>query len=142
MNVILSVKKLAYATAATVAVLLANTAHAEEHVVQIRAYVPIECEADLIGNLTPLSAGSFRLGNIQQFCNTPFRMSVLHSSLASGAMFQFKGNFAVAGGTETLLNSSSSAANETAPIYLHGVDEEQATNASNTLVLALTPLGV
>lgn len=124
------------------AVLAAQPAVASDHVVQIRAHVPIRCEADLTGGMAELAPGSYRLGNIRQFCNAPFSMSVLHSAIAPSATFEFKGHVAAAGGTQTLLNASSRAANDSAPIYVHGVDETEAANLSNALVLALTPLGV
>ncbi len=134
----------AFATGIAMSLLSASPAAAEStaYDIQTRAYVPIECEADIAGPVRALSNGSFLIGDIRQFCNAPFQMSVLHPALAASAQLQFKNNLVPLGMGSTLIQASSAAANGSAPLILHGVARADADVFSTSLMLSVTPLGV
>jgi hypothetical protein len=118
-------------------------AESNSYEVQIRAHVPIECEADLSGSVNAVMPGSFVLGNISQFCNTPFQMSLMHKSLASPtAQLQFRNMVVPVGMGSTLIQPSAPATDGSAQLVLHGVDMAQAESFAASMVLSVTPLGV
>jgi hypothetical protein len=136
--------RLALAAGIGLALLAASPARAESsgYDVQTRAYVPIECEADLVGSVSALSNGSFLIGNIRQFCNAPFQMRVSHPQMAAAAQLQFKNVLVPLGMGSTSIQPSSAAANGSAPLFLHGVTRSDAELFSASLILSVTPLGV
>lgn len=135
------IQLVAVAIAAGIA-LPVTSAHAENYTVQISARVPVRCEANLVGGLAEVTPGTYQLGSVRQFCNSPFKMTVIHDPLAAGSSFAFKGSSVPADGSETVLAASSRAADEQAPIYVSGIDQTAATQLASSLVLSLTPLGV
>jgi hypothetical protein len=136
--------KLAVSMGAVLAGVLASPAAAESNSydVMLRAYVPIECEADIDGSVSALSNQSFSLGNVRQYCNAPFQMSIMHQALNTTAQLQFKSNLVAVGSASTLVQSSTSATDSNAPLVLHGVNMAEAENFAASMTLAVTPLGV
>ncbi len=137
-------RQLAFAAKIGMTICAATPAYAETaaYDVQTRAYVPIECDADIDGSVSALSNGSFLIGNIRQFCNAPFQMSVTHPALADTAQLQFKNVRVPMGMRSTLIQASSAAANGSAPLIIHGVARADADLLSALLILSVTPLGV
>jgi hypothetical protein len=138
------ISKFTLAVAAGLAGLSTAPASAESNSydVMLRAYVPIECEADIFGPVSAISPQSFSLGNVRQYCNAPFQMSISHLALNTTAQLQFKSNLVHVGGASTLIQSSTAAANSSAPLVLHGVNMNEAENFAASMVLSVTPLGV
>ena len=124
------------------AIAFTQPALADEHTVQIGGRVPITCTADLTGTITAMGPASYSLGNVSQFCNTAFSMTVSHPTVTSGASFQFRSISAAAGTSSTLISASLPPTNGSAPLYMTGVSETEANALSGNLMLSVVPLGV
>ena len=123
------------------ALVVGSAVSADEHSVQIGGRVAIACDAHMSGTVTPAGSG-YKLGDVSQFCNTDYQVTLTHASAPSGATFGFRNATATAGDKQTVVNTSLPPTNSTAPIYVFGVTQTQAEALAQSLTLSVTPLGI
>ena len=126
--------------AAALALFAATPAFASEARIQITAFVPTRCEMNFDGQIAQLSASSFNLGTVRQFCNTRYQMVLMHAPAPSGAQFQLGGEIVPAGAGSTMIESLADPVNGDSQLLAHGIDMAQAAELGGSLALVVTPI--
>jgi len=117
-------------------------AQAKEYRVQISAHVPISCEASISGGFTEVATQQFRIGRINQFCNTGYRMSFSYAGVADGAEFRIRNRTVPMLMGSTLIEAAGRPINAANDIYLSNIDRQAATIVASTLNVSVTPTGL
>lgn len=120
---------------------VASPVSAKSHDIQIVAVVPTQCSADLVEGPAGNALGGYSLGQVRQFCNTRYRLSVRHDPLAPGSYFTLGAAAANSVAGEAVLKPSADpAAYVTEELAIHGVDDDEALRARSALVLTVAPI--
>ena len=122
--------------------LSAGPAQAADHRIEISAYVPTRCSAELQPAVRHLGEGRYSLGQIRQFCNTGYQLTLFHGSPNAPLMLSYKGTTVQVGASSTLLEPAARPTNGTAEVILYGADEAQAQAFASMMAIGVTPLGL
>jgi hypothetical protein len=121
--------------------LSAVPAYAESYQTRITAFVPTSCSAGLDGSFSQLSADSFSLGNVVQYCNTRFQLSLNHSALDTNAQLSFGGSSVSVGQDMTVMKAlANPTANSSDQMVLSGVDQAKAQEFGSSLTVTISPI--
>ena len=126
--------------AAALALAVAAPAAASDARIHISAVVPMRCEMNFDGQLARLSASSFNLGTVHQFCNTRYQMVLMHAPGPSGAQFQLGGHIVSAGAGSTMVESLGNPVNGDSQLLAHGLDMAGADAIGSSLTVMVTPI--
>lgn len=131
-------------TVGAFAILVASATplQAKDFRVQVSANVPISCEASISGGFSEISHQQFRLGRINQFCNTGYQMSFSYSGGVNGAEFRVRDTTAEMMLGSTLITSFGRPINAANDIYLSNIDRDSAQIIASTLNVSVTPTGL
>jgi hypothetical protein len=138
-NQIIRLLKLA---ATGISLMVAGTASAEEYEVRLSAYVPIECELSFDQSFAVITNGLFRIGRVDQFCNTGYEMTMSHATLEGDALARFRGDQAIVGAGQTVLLPAGRPVNSAADLFLEAASQADAELFASSLVLSVTPTGL
>jgi hypothetical protein len=120
---------------------IAAPANAESYRTQITAFVPTSCSAGLNGSFSQLSADSFSLGSITQFCNTRFQLLLNHDAIDTNAQLTFGGSPVSLGQDITMVKPlADPAANIDEQMILSGVDQAKAQQFGSSITVTISPV--
>ncbi len=136
-------KILKFILAAPMVMLISPTISAGPASVDIRvtASVPVSCSASLDRNVVEISANSFKIGQLNRFCNTPHMVTVGTVSGIDGTV-HLEGQSASTITGQAVVNPLSSAKRGRADIFLSGVTRSEADNIARSLSVTLSPAGI
>jgi hypothetical protein len=137
----IALRKLSIAAAALASFGAAASAHAESYDIKLQAYVPTSCSADFAEDFSALTASSFTLGRINQFCNTRFNMTLGHGTV-SPAGYATLGNSVVnlGSGQTDLKRLAAPIANASEQLVIHGFDSTEADAFRSVMVVTVSPV--
>lgn len=124
------------------AVAIPSAASAFDARVQLRAYVPTSCTMSFSEQVQQVSADSFSLGTIDQFCNTNYQLTLYHAAVGAGSEFRFGDRTVAANGQSTVLQPSGRPTIATKQLIARGLDAESAQALGHSLMLQVTPLAL
>ena len=119
----------------------ASSAAAESYETQISAYVPIRCEARFDSSFEG-GDGTVMLGQVYEWCNTRFSLTLSHAPAPSGAAVICRGQTVTMMGRSTVLASTSGPYIGTDALMLAGVTEDEASQVAGAMTLSIAPLGL
>ncbi len=121
--------------------LSAAPAQAKSYQTRISAQVPTNCSAGISGSFSRLSADSFSLGSVEQYCNLRFQLSLTHSTPEATAQLSFGGSAVSLGQDTTVLKPlANPTANAADQVVLAGVNEAQAQQFGSSLTVTISPI--
>lgn len=132
----------AFTATAVSIVTLSAAAQAKSYDIRVTATVPTSCQASISPALTQISADTYRIGRLSQFCNTAYQMSFNYSGAASNARFRVRGAERAAGAGSTLVTANGQPINGASDVYLLGVSQAEAQAIASSLSVSVTPLGL
>ncbi|MCI1755621.1 MAG: hypothetical protein LKM31_07385 [Sphingobium sp.] len=110
---------------------------------QLSAYVPISCSAEISAPLERGAAGSYSLGYVRRFCNTAYQLALNHGEAPVGARLNYKGREVDAGGSRTVLEPlAAPTSGGMDEIRLIGATIDGARQFSSGLFVTITPTGI
>jgi hypothetical protein len=125
--------------AAFVALCPPGVAHAGEMRVQLTAFVPTTCEMRFQRNVDEGEGGTYTLGDVQQFCNTPYALTLMHADEPAGTQLQLGNRVVSAAGTETIIEGYAPPVNREVQLLAYGVDTRQAVILGGSMMFLVTP---
>lgn len=125
--------------AVLVAIGLPCAAHASDMRIHLTAFVPTTCEMHFRGNVDSGGPGAFSLGEVQQFCNTPYALTLFHADAPAGARLQLGNRVVSADGTRTVVERYAPPVNRDVQLLAYGVTQQQAMMLGSSMTLLVTP---
>lgn len=135
-------KYLARSTVVALALATATPACASDAHIVLTAYEPTSCRMTFSQDVARLSADTLSLGSIEQFCNTNYRLTLLHASIGSGTQFRFGDRVVSADSGTTVLLPDGHPVIGSKLLLVSGIDQAEAEVLGRSLVLQVTPLAL
>ena len=122
-----------------VAMCLPGVAHASDMRIQLTAFEPTTCEMHFQRAIDSGAPGVYSLGQVQQFCNTPYALTLIHAAAPAGAALQLGGRVVAATSTETIVENYAPPVNRDVQLLAYGVTQQQAMELGSSMTFLVTP---
>jgi hypothetical protein len=119
-----------------------TAAMAGEARIHLTAFVPTSCEMHFNPQVTPVAGATFSLGTVQQFCNVPYALTLMHAPGPVGSQLQLGGRSVMANTGTSMIETYARPVNGSAQLLAYGVDNQDAALLGSTMTFMVTPVGL
>lgn len=106
---------------------------------RVSANVASSCEMNFKADVHALSGSAFSLGTLDQFCNVPFQMRLMHSAAVDRVVLSYRGRNVPVNFSGAIVEPHGRPVNGSTLLTAHGITAAQADELASTAVLLVTP---